>query len=137
MSRQLLILLILGLFLFSSPVRESHSHSGHKKKAVEVEEPAAESSIYAVDEEETSSGEEDIFPLSRTNVLSDDMPAMPEAMDHMDHSMEGGMDHKMPEVEIAKREWISPQKKGYGAAVGITIFAGLIFGVLHFKRPNQ
>ena len=59
---------------------------------------------------------------------------MPGGMEHMDHSS-GAMDHKMPEVEIAKREWVSSKQKGYGAAIGITLMAGLFFGVLSFKRP--
>jgi len=29
---------------------------------------------------------------------------------------------------------VSPSQKGYYAAVGITIFAGLVFGILSIKR---
>ena len=124
-------ILILGMGFIASPMNGAYAHGGHKKEAVAIEAPAADS-IYAV-EEDAASGEAGSFPLSRTDSLGDDMPAM----ESMDHSAMGSMDHKMPDVEIAKREWVSPKQKGYGVAVGITLFAGLIFGVLQFKRPNE
>ena len=134
MSRQWVYILILGLFFISSPIKSVQAHGGHKKPAVEMEETKAGGSIYAVGEDsEASSEEADIFPLSRTDSFSAEMPMM----EPMDHDAMGSMDHKMPEIEIAKREWVSPKQKGYGAAVGITIFAGLIFGVLSFKRPLE
>jgi uncharacterized protein involved in copper resistance len=126
-------ILILGVGFIAFPMSGAYAHGGHKKEAVEIETPATDS-IYAVEEDAgAASGDAELFPLSDTDPLGEGMPAM-ESMDHgaMEH-----MDHKMPEVEIAKREWVSPKQKGYGAAVGITLFAGLIFGVLQFKRPNE
>ncbi|MDA0690980.1 MAG: hypothetical protein O3A78_02570 [Nitrospinae bacterium] len=129
-----LTILILGLLFISSPMSGAYAHGGHKKEAVEMEAPAAESSIYSMEEDTgASSGEAGLFPLSNTDSLSAEMPTM----ESMDHDAMGAMDHKMPTVEIAKREWVSPKQKGYGVAVGITLFAGLIFGVLQFKRPNE
>lgn len=135
MSRQWLYFLILGLVFLSSPVKGGHAHGGHKKKTAET--PASLNSIYAVEEEETSSRREDVFSLSRTDALSGEIPTLPKPVKRMDHDAGGAGDHKTPEVEIARREWISPKKKGYGMAAGITVFAGLIFAALHFKRPNQ
>jgi hypothetical protein len=133
MLKYWLTILILGLGFIASPMSGAYAHGGHKKEAVEMEAPSADS-IYAVEEDAgTASSDTDSFPLSRTDSLGDDMPTM-EPMNHADM---GHMDHKMPEVEIAKREWVSPKQKGYGVAVGITLFAGLIFGVLQFKRPNE
>ncbi|MFQ5445243.1 MAG: hypothetical protein ACE5EK_11595, partial [Nitrospinales bacterium] len=108
MPKHWLYFLILGIFFISSPINGAYAHSGHKKKAVEMKEPApVESSIYAVgeDDNETPSAEADIFPLSRADSLSDEIPLTPETMEQMDH--------KMPEIEIAKREWVSPKKKVY------------------------
>lgn len=138
MSRKGIYILIAGLLFVAFSVNTVYAHGGHKKKAVEMEEPApAADSPYAVDGAESSTGEEGDFSLSRSDIFADDPPMASGAMEHMDHQSSGGMDHKMPEVEIAKREWVSPKQKGYGVAVGITIFAGLIFGVLNFKRPME
>jgi len=126
---------IFAVLLFVSFLTgKVYAHGGHKKPAVEMEEPAsAVDSPYAVDGESTESSrdEEDSFPLSRPDIFAD------ESMEHMDLQPSGAMDHKMPHVEIAKREWVSSKQKGYGTAVGITIFAGLIFGALSFKRPGE
>lgn len=126
-------LLIIGTGFIALPMNGAFAHGGHKKPAVETEAPA-ESSIYSMQEDtEAPSGEADLFPLSDADSLNAEMPMM----EPMDHDAMGAMDHKMPEVEIAKREWVSPKQKGYGVAVGITLFASLIFGVLQFKRPNE
>ena len=127
-----LAILIIGTGFIALPMNGAFAHGGHKKPA--VEEAPAESSIYSMEEDAgAASGEADLFPLSDTDALGTEMPTM----EPMDHSEMGRMDHKMPEVEIAKREWVSPKQKGYGVAVGITVFAGLIFGALQFKRPNE
>jgi len=124
MARHWILVLFAGLLFISFSVEKTHAHGGHKKPAVEMEEPATGGSIYAVEEDAGDSSEEpDMF---RTDSLSEEGQMM-EPMDHK----------KMPHIEIAKREWVSPKQKGYGVAVGITIFAGLIFGVLQFKGPNE
>lgn len=134
MPKYWIFTLFVGLLFISFSVGKVHAHGGHKKPAAEVKEPAAGDSIYAVEEDAGAASEEaGILPFSRTDFLSDESLTM----ESMDHDAMGSMDHKMPEIEIAKREWVSPKQKGYGAAVGITIFAGLIFGVLQFKRPNE
>jgi uncharacterized protein involved in copper resistance len=128
-----LAILIIGTGFIALPMNGAFAHGGHKKSAVEMEAPV-ESSIYSMEEDAgATSGEADLFPLSDTDSLSAEMPTM----ESMDHDAMSAMDHKMSEVEIAKREWVSPKQKGYGVAVGITVFAGLIFGALQFKRPNE
>jgi hypothetical protein len=128
---QIFVALLCVFFLADN----AFAHGGHKKPAVEREAPAVDSP-YAGDGAESPTGEEGDLSLSRSDIFADEPPVMPGGMEHMDHQS-GGMDHKMPQVEIAKREWVSSKQKGYGAAVGITIFAGLIFGVLSFKRPCE
>ena len=128
MQKKWFVQIFVGLLFVSFLVGKVHAHGGHKKPAATtMEEPAPTGdSPYAVDGAESSTGEEGGFPLSRSDIFADEPSLTPEAMDH-----------KMPHIEIAKREWVSPEQKGYGAAVGITLIAGLIFGVLSFKRPLE
>jgi len=51
------------------------------------------------------------------------------------HSEHSG--HQQPQVQIARHEWVSSGRKGYGTAVGITLFAGLAFASLTFMRPGE
>ncbi len=136
MPRQWILQIFVGLLCVSFFAGYADAHGGHKKPAVEMEEPAVDSP-YAVDDAESLTDEEGGLSLSRSDIFADEAPVAPGAMEHMDHQPSDAMDHKMPHVEIAEREWVSSKQKGYGAAVGITIFAGLIFGVLSFKRPCE
>ena len=132
--------IFVGLLCVSFLAGTAHAHGGHKKPAIEVQEPTpAADSPYAVDGDgaESSQSGEDGFALSRSDIFADEPPVTPGGMEQMDHQSSSGMDHQMPQIEIATREWVSPKQKGYGTAVGITIFAGLIFGVLSFKRPLE
>jgi hypothetical protein len=126
-----------GVLFLSFLANSAYAHGGHKKPVVKMEESApAVASPYAIEDTESSTSEEGDLSLSRSDIFADEPPVMPDSMEHMDHSS-GAMDHKMPEVEIAKREWVSSKQKGYGVAIGITLMAGLIFGVLSFKRPLE
>ena len=42
-----------------------------------------------------------------------------------------------PKVESAKHKAIETSSKGYATALGITVFAGLIFVGLTFIRPGE
>jgi len=129
MPKKWITQIFVGLLFVSFLTGKAYAHGGHEKPAMEMAEPAsAVDSPYAVDgdDAESSQGKGGGFPLSRSDIFADESPATLEAMDH-----------KMPHIEIAKREWVSSKQKGYGAAVGITIFAGLIFGALSFKRPCE
>ena len=140
MQKKWIFQILVGLLFVSFLVGKAYAQEGDKKPAIEVQEPApAVDSPYAIDGDsaESSQSEEDGFSLSRSDIFADEPPVTPEGMEHMDHQPSGAMDDKMPHIEIAKREWVSPKQKGYGVAVGITIFAGLIFGVLSFKRPLE
>lgn len=106
--------------------------------AAGVASAQAEDSIYAIEGDQT---EESVdlpgSALSRTDLFSEEAPLTSTPMEHMDHGSMEGMDHKMPEVELARHEWVSTKQKGYGLAAGITILSGLVFGFLSFKRPNE
>ena len=46
-------------------------------------------------------------------------------------------EHQMSKVEKAKHNMVDTSAKGYGTAIGITLFAGLIFAGLTFIRPGE
>ena len=139
MPKKWILIAFLGWLFLAFSVDRVLAHGGHKKKTVEMEEPApAVDSPYAVAGDSTDSSQvvEDDFSLSRANIFTEEPSETLEGMKHMDHQSSGAKD-PTTHIEIAKREWVSPKQKGYGVAVGITIFAGLIFGVLSFKRPLE
>lgn len=45
--------------------------------------------------------------------------------------------HQMPEIKISKHEWNGSSKKGYWAAIGLTLFAGAAFGMLVLVQPRK
>jgi hypothetical protein len=62
-----------------------------------------------------------------------DEPQPAEKMsEHENHDMS-----KMKHVEPAEHEWVSTSQKGYGWAAALTVFSGLVFGFLTFKRPCE
>ncbi len=110
----------------------------------EISGEALQGSIYEETSEETAPqelgeydlGESDLPPLnSDTNHLADDIPTM-DSHAGMDMSADGE-NHKMNKIELASSEWVSPSRKGYSAAMGITLLAGLAFGFLTLKRPFE
>jgi hypothetical protein len=44
---------------------------------------------------------------------------------------------QMKHVEPAEHEFVSTSQKGYGWAAALTVFSGLVFGFLTFKRPCE
>lgn len=132
MFKQWSFQIFAGLLFVSLFAGQANAHGGHKKPTAAPLEPAYDSP-YAIDEAESSPDAKNDLSLSRSDVFADESPVAPAAMEHQS----GEMNHTMPQVEIAKREWVSSKQKGYGTAVGITLIAGLIFGVLSFKRPLE
>ena len=103
------------------------AHSDHPQES--AEQPVA--SPYAVEEIEEPSLEPGDLPFSRSPLLNDEGPMTGE-MQGMNHG-----DHTMPEVELAEHTLVATSQKGYGLAAAVTVFSGLIFGFLWFKRPNE
>jgi hypothetical protein len=52
--------------------------------------------------------------------------------EHEGHDMS-----QMKHVEPAEHKFISTSQKGYGWAAALTVFSGLVFGFLTFKRPCE
>lgn len=151
-----ILILILTLSLLQAP-DQSLAHGGGQEKAKPAaEEPAAvtetqseasafEDSIYAEDSEETAPNDFGEYDLGETDPspLNPDIGLLTGVMAegaHADMEMSGaagGEEHSMEEIELASLEWVSSSRKGYSAALGVTLFAGLVFGFLTIKRPFE
>ena len=135
MSRLCLSSLLAALFLF--PMQNAFAHGGgHQPEKKQIEAPVE--SMYSVKQEEvdplTDDSLENMF--SPTDLFTQDELVVPTPID--DKKMEGSHNkHAEPQVEISHHERVSSSSKGYGAAIGITLFAGLVFAGLSFKRPGE
>ena len=108
----------------------AHAHGDHKAQPPAKSATPANENIYASDSATTPSPETDL-PLSQTDVILD------EPHEKMEKGHDAHAGHKMPQVKISTHEWVPTSQKGYGAALGITILAGLVFGALSLIRPNE
>ena len=139
------VIFLVILFLF--PVQEVFGHGGgHKseeKKAEDVAPPAM-GSMYSVKENKPdplseSAGDNFDNMFSPTDLFTENELASP--MPTGDMKMEEGQGehagHQEPQVELSHHELVSSSSKGFGAAVGITLFAGIVFAGLTFLRPGE
>ena len=125
------------LFIFSAQKTFAHG-GGHEPEKIKAEEPVATESMYSVKENEvdpisdSSDSLDNIF--SPTDLFTQD-----ELVDPIDEKHMGGShnEHAGPQVELSRHERVSSSSKGFGAAVGITLFAGLAFAGLTFRRPGE
>ena len=134
---------IFLMFLFLFPVQEVFAHGGdHKPEEKKDVAPPAMDSMYSVKENEPdplAESADDNFDnmFSPTDLFTENELASPMPMGDM--KMEGGEHaaHQEPQVELSHHELVSPSSKGFGIAVGITLFAGLVFAGLTFLRPGE
>ena len=119
------------------------AHGGHKKEPAPIvmeEEPSTIDPMYATQEEESDPlGKSDLFSPNDLFMEGEIIPADP--VENAKMKMEGShnehAEHQMPKVEKAKHKKVETSAKGYGTAVGITLFAGLVFAGLTFIRPGE
>ena len=134
MRRLCLSSFLAVLFLF--PIQNAFAHGGgHEPEEKQIEAPVE--SMYSVKEDDPLSDSEDSLDnmFSPTDLFTQDELVEPMPMD--DKKMEGShSEHAGPKVELAHHERVSSSSKGFGAAIGITLFAGLVFAGLTFKRPG-
>jgi hypothetical protein len=125
------------LFIFS--VQKTFAHDGGQEhEKIKAEEPASIESMYSVKENEvdpisdSSDSLDNIF--SPTDLFTQD-----ELVDPIDDKHMGGShnEHAGPQVELSRHERVSSSSKGFGTAVGITVFVGLAFAGLTFRRPGE
>ena len=125
------------LFIFSAQKTFAQG-GGHEPEKIKAEEQAATESMYSVKENE-------VDPISDSSDSLDkifsptDLFTQEELVDPIDEKHMGGShnEHAGPQVELSRHERVSSSSKGFGAAVGITLFAGLAFAGLTFRRPGE
>ena len=119
------------------------AHGGHKKEPAPIlmeEESSTKDPMYANQEEEFDPLEKsDLFSPSDLFIEGEIVSADP--IENSEMKMEGShnehAEHQMSKVEKAKHNMVDTSAKGYGIAIGITLFAGLIFAGLNFIRPGE
>ena len=118
------------------------AHGGHKKEPAPIlmeEESSTKDPMYANQEEADPLEKSDLFSPSdlfiEGEIVSDDPVENSEMKMEVSHNKHA--EHQMPKVEKAKHNMVDTSAKGYGTAIGITLFAGLIFAGLTFIRPGE
>ena len=118
------------------------AHGGHKKEPAPIlmeEESSTKDPMYANQEEADPLEKSDLFSPSDLFIEGEIVSADP--VENNEIKMEGShnehVEHQMPKVEKAKHNMVDTSAKGYGTAIGITLFAGLIFAGLTFIRPGE
>jgi len=129
--------IIFLLFLF--PVQETFAQGGGHKPE-EKKDVAAMDSIYSVKENDPlaePAGDNFDNVFSPTDLFTADELVSPMPMGDM--KMEGGehAGHQEPQIELSHHELVSSSSKGFGTAVGITLFAGLVFAGFTFLRLGE
>ena len=125
------------LFIFSAQKTFAHG-GGHVPEKKKAEEQAATESMYSVKESEVDPIADSSDSLN--NIFSPtDLFTQDELVDPIDEKHMGGShnEHAGPQVELSRHERVSSSSKGFGTAVGITLFAGLAFAGLTFRRPGE
>ena len=124
------------LFLFLAQKTFAHG-SGHEPEEIISEVPVATDSMYSVKENKAE-------PLSDSSDSLDnmfsptDLFTQDELVDPVDNKMEGSHnEHAEPQVELSRHKRVPSSSNGFGTAVGITLFVGLAFAGLTFRRPGE
>ena len=133
--------LVFLVIIFLCPIPGIFADGGdHNLEEEKVDEPAAIDSMYSVKESEpvppleSDNGLDDMF--SPTDLFTQD--ELVEPMSTGNKKMQGDHSkHEEPKVELSRHKWVSSSSKGFGTAVGITLFAGLAFAGLTFMRPGE
>ena len=118
------------------------AHGGHKKEPAPIlmeEESSTKDPMYANQEEADPLEKSDLFSPSDLFIEGEIVSADP--VENSKMKMEGSnnehAEHQTEKVEKAKHNMVDTSAKGYGTAIGITLFAGLIFAGLTFIRPGE
>ncbi len=131
------------LFLF--PAQEIFADGGGYKPEDKkrVEASAAKDSMYSTKEANPLLGSDDSFDnmFSPADLFTQDELDSPDSMLMDDKKMEGGhnerTEHQEAQVQLSHHEQVSLSSKGFGTAVGITLFVGLVFAGLTFMRLGE
>ena len=139
MKKFTLIFIVTLLFIAHNAL----AHEDHKKAPTPIlieEELSTIDPMYANQEKESAPlGKSDLFSpkdlFIKSEIVSDD--PIEDTEIKIDGSHNEHAKHQMPKVEKAKHKTVKTSAKGYGTAIGITIFAGLIFTGLTIIKPGE
>lgn len=125
--------MIFLAILLLLPMQSSFAQNEHKE--MKAEEPV--DSMYSVKEADPLSGSDDSPLFSPTDLFTADELASPDPMPEMkmDHGEHAG--HQEPQIELATHTRVSSSSKGFGTAIGITLFVGIAFAGLTIMRPGE
>ena len=133
--------IVVMVIIFLCPTSEIFAYGDrHNLDDKKVEKPAAIDSMYSFKESETApsleadNGLDNMF--SPTDLFTQEELAEPISA-HNKKMQENHNKHEEHKVELSRHEWVSSSSKGFGTAVGITLFAVLAFVGLTFMRPGE
>ncbi len=133
------VVFLVAFFLL--PIQEAFAHGGgHKSEEKKAEEPAARDPMYSAKEIDPLADSDDGFDnmFSPTDLFTQDELVSPDPMLMEGMKMKGNHNaHQEAQVELSHHERVSSSSKGFGAAVGITLFAGLVFAGLTYMRLGE
>lgn len=127
---------------FLLPIQEAFADGGgHKSEEKKAEESATIDPMYSAKEVNPLSDSDndlDNMLFSPTDLFTQDELVSPDPMPMEGMKMEGNHNaHQEDQVELSRHEGVSSSSKGFGTAVGITLFAGLVFAGLTYMRSRE
>ena len=115
----------------TEPANEYSQEAGGEYASDLGNDHAEHDNIYAVSEEGSQDSDAMSHSLGRSDF--DVMEPTHEETDKKEDHQEGSHS-KHVEIEISKHKLVSTSQKGYGSAAGITLVAGLAFGIVIMRR---
>jgi hypothetical protein len=131
------VVVILCLIFIASGTCFTHANEYSQNRGSEYtselgNDHSEHDNMYAVSEGKSSSDEVMDHSLGRSDFMAPD-PTHKEVEKKIDHE-EGSHSSHTKEIKISEHEWVSTSQKGYGPAAGITLAAGLFFGIIMIRR---
>jgi hypothetical protein len=131
------VLVILFLILIVSETCFAHANEYSQEAGGEYaselgNEHSEHDNMYAVSEEQSSSDDLMDHSLGRSEFIEEEPIHEEESEKKMDH--QEGSHSKHVEIKISEHKLVSTSQKGYGSAAGITLVAGLAFGIVIMRR---
>ncbi|GEM_PF-3581979 len=115
---------------YSQDIGENHSPMDSSEFG---NENSQEDNMYSVLDEENPSNDLMDHSLGRSDFMASES-TQNEVEQKMNREEGSHSSHIKKEIKISEHEWVSTSQKGYGSAAGITLVAGLIFGITVMRR---
>lgn len=136
MRNKVIVILFLIFWVSGTCLVSANEYSQDAGKEYSSEfghEDSHSDNMYAVSEDHSASDSGD--HMDHSFGRSDFIVSEPtqEAKPKMNHE-EGSHSTHTKEIKISEHEWVSTSQKGYSSAVGITLVAGLFFGIIMMRR---